>query len=69
MRDHHTSQHLCANLAGTDTRDYHLEQPLQIYVFTKVGEIFEDLPKAFGIADDVLVVDYDSDGKDYDGML
>ena len=29
MRNHHTSQHLHASLADTDTRDCHFEQPLQ----------------------------------------
>ena len=28
MRNHDTSQHLHANLADTNKRDYHLEQPL-----------------------------------------
>ena len=27
-------------------------------------EIFKDLPDVLGTADDILVVDYDNDGKD-----
>ena len=32
----------------------------------KIDEIFKDLPNAFGIADDILVVGYNADGKDHD---
>ena len=32
----------------------------------QIGEIFKDLPNVFGIADDILVVVYDRDGKDHD---
>ena len=35
----------------------------------KIDEIFKDLPNVFGIADDILVVRYDSDGKDHDKTL
>ena len=35
----------------------------------KIGEIFKDLPSVFGIADDILVVGYDVDGKDHDDTL
>ena len=35
MRGQHTSQHLLANLAGTDTRDYNQKQPLQEMYFNK----------------------------------
>ena len=35
----------------------------------KIGEIFNDLPYVFGIADDILVVAYDSDSKDHDDTL
>ena len=63
MSDHHTSQHSYANFADTDTRDYHLEQPLQEICFNK------KLPNVFGMADDILVVGYESDGKDHDKML
>ena len=35
----------------------------------KIDEIFKDLPNVLGIADDILVVGYDSDGKDYDETL
>ena len=35
----------------------------------KTGEIFKILPDVFGIADDILVVGYDTDGKDHDEML
>ena len=32
----------------------------------KIDEIFKDTPNAFGIADDILVVGYEGDGKDHD---
>ena len=35
----------------------------------KFNEIFKDLPNVFGIADDILVNGYDSDGKDHDETL
>ena len=54
MRYHHISQHLHANLAGTDTINGSLEQPLQ---------------QVFGIADDNLIVGYNSNGKDHDDTL
>ena len=34
----------------------------------KIDRIFKDLPNVFHIADDILVVVYDSDGKDHDDM-
>ena len=68
MRDHHTSQHLHANLLGTDTKDYHLELPL-LEICLKNDKIFKDLPNVFGIVDNILVVGYDSDGKDHDKMF
>ena len=39
------------------------------YFQQKIDEIFSDLPNVFGIADDILVVGYDSDGKDHDKTL
>ena len=35
----------------------------------KTDKIFKDLPNAFGIMDDNLVVGYDGDGKDHDKTL
>ena len=35
----------------------------------KIDEIFKNLPNVFGIADDILLVDYDTDGKDHDETL
>ena len=35
----------------------------------KINEIFKDLPSVSGIADDILVVGYDVDGRDHDKML
>ena len=32
----------------------------------RIDEIFKDLPYVFGIADDILTVGYNCDGKDYD---
>ena len=63
MKNPHTSQHLYAILADTDSRNYYLEQPLQeIYFQEKKDEIC-------GIADHILVVGYDVDGKDHDDTL
>ena len=31
----------------------------------KIDEMLKDLPNVFGIADDILVVGYDADGKDH----
>ena len=31
----------------------------------KIGEIFNDMPNVFRIADDILVIGYDNDGKDH----
>ena len=69
MEDHHTWQHLHANLADTDTEDYHLKQPCSRYVPKKINEIFKDLPNVFGIADEILVVGYEVNGKDPDEIL
>ena len=35
----------------------------------KFDKIFKDLPNIFGIADNLLIVGYDSDGKDHDETL
>ena len=35
----------------------------------KIDKILKNLPDVFGIADDILVVGYDTDGKDHDEML
>ena len=32
----------------------------------KINEIFNDMPNVFGIADDILVIGYNNDGKDHD---
>ena len=32
----------------------------------KIDEIFNDMPNVFGIADDILVVGYEDDGRDHD---
>ena len=32
----------------------------------KIDEIFNDMPNVFGIADDILVVGYDNNGRDHD---
>ena len=32
----------------------------------KIDEIFKDMPNVFGIADDILVVGYEADGRDHD---
>ena len=35
----------------------------------KKDEIFQDLPNVLGITDDILVVGYETDGKDHDETL
>ena len=35
----------------------------------KTDEIFKEWPNVFGIADDILVVGYEADGKDHDKIL
>ena len=32
----------------------------------KIDETFNDIPNAFGIADDILVIGYNKDGTDHD---
>ena len=32
----------------------------------KIDEIFKDMPNVFGIADDILVMGYEADGRDHD---
>ena len=69
MTDHHTSQHLHVNLVGTDTRNCHLVQHPQEICFNGRLQNFQKSTNVFGITDDILVVGYDSDGKDHDEML
>ena len=66
MKDHHTLQISHANLVGIDTIDYH---PTGDKFQWKTDKIFKDLLNVFGTAGDILVVGYDSDGKDHDEML
>ena len=35
----------------------------------KTDEIFKELPNILGIADDIFIVGYDSDGMNHDDML
>ena len=35
----------------------------------KIEKIFNDMQNVFGIADDILVPGYDTDGKDHDDMV
>ena len=35
----------------------------------KVSGIFKDLLNIFGVADDILIVEYDTDGRDHDKTL
>ena len=42
---------------------------LSIGVAPAGGEILKDLPNIFGIADDILIIGYDADGKDCDKTL
>ena len=36
---------------------------------SKMYKIYKEFPNVFGIADDILVVGYDVDGKDHDNTL
>ena len=58
-----------ANFAGTNTKDYHLEQPVWDMFQRIIEKIFQDLPNVFSIADDILVAGYGPDGKDHDKTL
>ena len=35
----------------------------------KIDEIFKDLPNVFAMADDILIIGYDADGRDHDRSL
>ena len=35
----------------------------------KIDEIFKDMPNVFGIADDILVAEYEADGRDHDKTI
>ena len=35
----------------------------------KTDEIFKDMPTVFGIVDDILVTEYENDGRDHDETL
>ena len=35
----------------------------------KIDEIFSDMPNVFGIADDILVIEYDDNGADHDAVV
>ena len=35
----------------------------------KTDEIFKGLPNIFGIADDILIIENDADGRDHDKQL
>ena len=35
----------------------------------KIGKIFKDLSNVFGIADKILIVGYDADGRDHNRSL
>ena len=35
----------------------------------KINEIFNDMPNVFGIADDILVVGYEDDGRDQNNKV
>ena len=58
-----------ANLGDTDTKDYHLEWHWQKTCSTENCQRFKELSNVFGIADDILVVGYKADDKDYDKTL
>ena len=38
-------------------------------MFQKIDEMFQDLSNVFGIADGILIVGYDTDGRDHDRTL
>ena len=66
MRDHHTSQHLHVS---TETKDSLGAAPVGDMFQCKTYEKFKISLNVFGIGDDILVVGYDTDGKDHDEML
>ena len=35
----------------------------------KIGQLFNDIPNVFGIADDILFAGFDADGRDHDASL
>ena len=43
--------------------------PSRLHVSAERDDIFKELPNVFGIVDDILIVDDDADGKDYNRML
>ena len=70
MTNHHTSQSLHANFVRYRYKRLLFEIALAEDMFQrKIDEIFKDLPNVFGIADDILTVGYDVDGKDHDDTL
>ena len=55
---------------GTDTKRFPFGAANAGDMFQqKIDEIFKDLPHVFSIAGDILVVGYDSDGKDHNDTL
>ena len=69
-RDHHTSQHLHAKFGRYRYKRLPFgSAPAEDMFQQKIDEIFKYIPNVFGIADDILVVGYDSNGKDHDDTL
>ena len=70
MRDHYTLQHfLCQFGRHRYKRLPFGAAPTGDMFQWKINKIFTNLSNVFSIADDILVVGYDSDGKDHDEML
>ena len=54
------------SLIGTDSLDYNLEWPPSHDMFQqKIDEIFIDMPNVFYVVKDILIVEYDADGRDH----
>ena len=70
MKNHLTLQCLHASLEGTDTNGCHLgTAPAGDMFQRKINKIFKDMPNVFGIVDDILVAEYEADGRDHDKTL
>ena len=71
MKSNHTLLCLHVSLEDTDTNAYHLEQhqPTGNMFQGKIDEIFNDMPNVLGIADYILAVGYDDDGRDHDETM
>ena len=67
---HNLRLDLPANLKDTDISNYCLEQEQQVICFSKkLMRTFHDMTNIFGITDDILVVGYENNVRDYNEMV